>query len=188
MDGWLRAFCQALIRPTEETFKALSKRAKDTTSASLAWLAASTTYTCVLFFVRFGTDALSLGGAILSIVAVPVAFLIYSYFINLAYRHIFQRRHYVHEQVLYATTVVYVPMQFILMPLSILPNIGPYLGWAGSAYLLFLMIVSIRSVLHVKFYQSVVLVVLGVILILTSTFCAAYFISSMVMIVPETIQ
>ncbi len=161
---WLFATGKILVRPLPSTFQELAEYPNIHFALVIVWLVGAE-------LVAFAADwLLGNGVKIVSLISgifiVPLTLLIWVFCIHTLYLKMFHRKMdrympllFVMAASLMASEILSVLMVGIYK--TFLPQIGPYLVWINTVYLVVLIVIAACGVLTLKLWQSVVATLLG---------------------------
>jgi hypothetical protein len=176
--NWLTAFARILVRPTLSTFTELAEDSTEKFQGLVFWLLVSSliSYSVGYLATRGG---LSLPGAFLTIIIVPIGVLIWATCIHVIYQKVFKRKKDFHSELVYVLGCIAVIVLLLNTLVVLLPAIGTYLGYATYLYGLGLAAIAVHSITQLKIWETITTVVVGSLLGLGAVICFVAFIFSL---------
>ncbi len=174
--SWLETFGNILIRPTPHTFTTEAKKAGGKTATAIAWLVV----TIVLFHLwayLVGSRFRSLTIAA-SILLFPIIFLFYTFCVHFLYTRLLHRTKYHYDEFLYLMVGIFVPYTLLASLVTPIPRAGNYLSGLVMGLAVILTILAVKTVAHLKTWQSIAIVLLSTLLTIGGYLCIPTFILS----------
>ncbi len=183
LTDWLDTIWNLLAHPGPDTFQQEAKKAPGKLVSALIWVVAAVTV------VALGTTLiyrlpLDLGTIAILWFFAPIAFLFFSFSLDVMYRKVYGAKQSLYDEFLYLITALLVPFMLLSFLLSLVPVAGPYLGWLIWLYPIFLLVQIIRALTRLKPGQAVALTVLSILLGGAGGFCLPLFLLAMSGVMP----
>jgi hypothetical protein len=184
LRDWLITFSMIVIRPFPQTFITEAKKAQGKFSSAIVWLVAiviATHLSSYLVFQRMSHPATIL----LSILFIPIAFLFFVFCLHRLYQLLFGRKKELYQEFLYLTVGIFVPFILLNLCVSFLPEVGEILSWVTLLYPIVLTFLAVKAITNLRFWQSIVIVLLSLLLATAGFFLIPAFILSLMNAVPR---
>ena len=182
-QDWLLTFYRIIVSPLPRTFINEAKKAKGKFPSAVLWLTLAVLIADAIIY--FATGYFPVSRILMSLIFLPIIFLVFVFSLDILYKKLFDRKKSYYDELLYLVVGVYTPFSVISSLTSLIPKVGQILSWILFVYPLLLVILLLKSLTNLKFWQASVVVSLGTILTLGSLFCIPAFILSMMGALPR---
>ncbi len=182
-NEWFTDFWRVLISPTPNTFKEIAKHAKDKFSGGVVWVLLAILTDRIFLWISSATeesDSVAFAWTLVfNLIAVPLLFIFFSYFLNFIYKKMFNRKKDCHEEVYYLSILIFIPLFFATAVLRFFPPVVMWVTWIILGYQLILLVIAVKTLTHLKAWQALVSVLVSLPLTLFAFICFAAWIPSL---------
>lgn len=183
LNDWFNDFGRVLIAPHPDTFKEIAKHANDKFSGGVVWVLLAILADRICLWLSSATeDSNSIAFAwtlVLNLIAAPLLFIFFSYFLNFIYKKMFNRKKDCHEAIYYLSILIFVPLSFVTAVLRFFPSVVTWVSWIILGYQLLLLIIAVKAITHLKVWQAVVSVLVSLPLTFFAFICFALWLPSL---------
>lgn len=180
---WVYDFQQVIFHPNLHTFAKVSKNASDKFSSGVVWLLIAVAIDRAIWLVdpQFDkSDPVRIAaGIVFLVIVVPIFFIFFSYLANYIYKKVFHRKKDCHEEIYYASILIFVPFTIITAIFRPWPPANIWIVWGLYIYQLILCVLAIQAITHLKLWQAIVTLTLSLPLALFAFICFATWLPSL---------
>ena len=181
---WLISICLVFIKPIPATFRKISQDVKGVFGSSIAWIV----FITGIFIVTIGQLGFFKGGylaqLIISIIVMPIWFLLFVYLLEYLNKRIFHQKKSWHDELLFSITIIYILTTVLELIPIVLNYDNEILNLVLLIYPIALLIISVFSITKVNIWQSLVIVFVGSALSAGALLFIVFFVLSLVQVVP----
>lgn len=184
LQFWFSSIWRVLIKPTPDTFTEISNEVEDIFGQSVFLLSGATTLSFIVLITQGYFEKafyLNLIGTTLFLILFS---LLFTYFINTLKGKIFQNQVSCYEQLYFSIVVIILLTTFLdLLLILLLPGVS-FLGYMLLFYAAILLIISIKSLTKLPYWQTIITLVLSAILATLSAAIVGFFLARLIQIIP----
>ena len=186
-QDWLTTMYRVVVSPKPDTFITESKKANGNFTSAIFWLLFLTLIFHVFIYIS-SQYVFPISSIIVTLIFVPLVFLFYVFSVDLFYKRLFNRKKNYYNELLYLMTSIFSPFYIISLFTLLLPNkLGTILGWITTVYPILLVTLVLKSLVKLKFWQAITVILLATALAAGGVFCIPAFIFSLIGSVPGVI-
>ena len=188
LRDWFGTFWKILISPTSTTFVNEAEKGTGKFGSAILWIVAFAIYTYGIS-IAAGND-LPLLTLILLTIIFPLMVLLFSSATHFMLQRVFGKKQYLYDKYLYIYTAILLLFQFIVIPLVFfLPiHIFNTINYLMVGYQFVLMIIAIRSIAKIQYWQAAVTVLASVFAGIITLICSIPVIYSLMGGVSSTLR
>lgn len=188
LQDWLGTFWKVLVSPTPRTFLAEAGKASDKFSSAVAWLVIFAIYTYIVGLL--GIAPLSVSALVADVLLVPLVVILFTSAMHFVYQRISGRKVYLYDKLLYLTVAILLPLQVVLLPVSLFaPDmIFLILIYALFLYQVALLVIALKTIAQIEYWRALVSVFAAIVAGVFVFLCTLPFIISMLGGVQSTVR
>jgi hypothetical protein len=183
LKNWLNAFWRIPLKPFPKTISDVSSYARTNTwQQAVAWSAIiALIYQLHYIFILKNPRPpnLSFWSSMMFIVVLPIELLFFVFWIHTLFHKVFKRKRDCYKELLFVITAIIVGLSLLTIPISLIPQIGVWLGWAITIYQVLLVLLAIKTITKLMLWESIVVLIFSLLLTASIAVCLPLFIITM---------
>ena len=182
---WLNSLWFVIKKPTPNTFKRITDDVENIFTEAIICnsILATLAYTLLIIFGYIGPSRLD--GFINFIFLVSLVLLFFVFYLNLVKEKLFNDKSYSYEKLLFSIVLILIIMTIMdSFLIAFFPD-NNYLAYAVILYGVVIMIVAIKAITKLNYWQSLLNFFLSFILTLISSTIAGFFFGRLITLIPN---
>jgi hypothetical protein len=152
---WVADFFQLLLHPNPGTVASVAVHSREKSGIVLAQVSVFGAFSILILFVTLRIP-LSFGVVVTSVFFSPLVYILWVFVIHLSYQKLFHRKKSCHEALFYGLSFGFVACLILDALLMLVPFIKDFALWIGAGCLIVLSAITIRGIVRLKAWQSVI--------------------------------